>query len=68
LPHDLSARQAALVVALVDGGPLPAGFAAGSLDLARRVIAHKRGVAFRNTRRRRAWILFRILGWLVRRL
>lgn len=68
MPHELATRQTALVAALVDGAPLPAGFAAGSLDVARRVIAHKRGVAKRNTRRRRAWILFKLLNWLARRL
>ncbi|MBY8872592.1 hypothetical protein K7640_12180 [Micromonospora sp. PLK6-60] len=41
--HDLAARQAALVSALVAGGPLPPGFAAGPVEAARRALLRKRG-------------------------
>lgn len=39
---DLAARQAALVAALVAGGPLPPGFAPGPVDAARRALLRKR--------------------------
>ncbi|MFG1950753.1 hypothetical protein [Micromonospora sp. NPDC048830] len=41
-PGDLAARQAALVAALVAGGPLPPGFAPGPVDAARRALLRKR--------------------------
>ncbi|MFE9960263.1 hypothetical protein [Micromonospora sp. NPDC005299] len=39
---DLAARQAALVAALVAGGPLPPGFAAAPVEAARRALLRKR--------------------------
>ncbi|MEV0155701.1 hypothetical protein AB0H57_18415 [Micromonospora sp. NPDC050686] len=41
--HELADRQAALVSALVAGGPLPPGFAAGPVEAARRALLRKRG-------------------------
>ncbi|MGC4896077.1 hypothetical protein [Micromonospora sp. DT31] len=39
---DLAARQAALVTALVAGGPLPPGFAPAPVEAARRALLRKR--------------------------
>ncbi len=40
--HDLDARQAALVAALVAGGPVPAGFDVARVDATRRALLRKR--------------------------
>ncbi|MDT7581033.1 MAG: hypothetical protein QOK35_2297, partial [Pseudonocardiales bacterium] len=42
---DLAARQAALVDALVAGGPVPTGFDAGALAVTRRALVRKRAGA-----------------------
>jgi hypothetical protein len=62
----LRERQTALVLALLDGGPLPAGFAPGALAVATHVVAHKRALRFATSRRRRrGWLIRRFLGALV---